>query len=74
MAQTALEDVSFSIKQIVHGPKHRLFGYIGQSRTSGDLRIDPTPAWNRDNIAVLDSALADDEMRQMFIVRVTVTP
>ena len=41
-------------------------------RTSGDLRIDPAPAWNRDNNAFLVPALAADGTRQMFIVRITV--
>ena len=38
-------------------------------RTSGDLRIDPAPTWNRESNAFLVPGLADDGTRQMFIVR-----
>lgn len=39
--------------------------------TSGDLRIDGAPCWNRDSNAVTITALADDpeRTRQMFMIR-----
>ena len=37
-------------------------------RTSGNLRIDPAPKWNRTNDAILAPALAEDGTRQLFRV------
>jgi hypothetical protein len=39
--------------------------------TSGDLRIDPAPTWNREGNRFAFPALAKDGTRQMFEVRVT---
>lgn len=41
--------------------------------TSGDLRIDPSPNWNRQSNQVLVSALADDaeRTRQLYLIRLT---
>jgi hypothetical protein len=38
--------------------------------TSGDLRIDPAPSWNRESNQILVSALAADEQktRQLFLI------
>jgi hypothetical protein len=36
----------------------------------GDIRIDPAPRWNRTNDAVLVPGIADDNTRQMFVIRV----
>jgi hypothetical protein len=41
-------------------------------RTSGDLRIDPAPTWNRTNDAFIAPGLAQDGTRQMFLVRLRV--
>jgi hypothetical protein len=38
--------------------------------TSGDLRIDPAPCWNRASSAIVFPGLADDrQTRQMFMIR-----
>jgi len=37
---------------------------------NGDIRIDPAPRWNRSNDAILVPGIADDETRQMFVIRV----
>jgi hypothetical protein len=40
--------------------------------TSGDLRIDPSPNWNRESNQILVSALADDaeQSRQLFLITI----
>ncbi|HEY2415974.1 MAG TPA: hypothetical protein VGI40_27280 [Pirellulaceae bacterium] len=40
--------------------------------TQGDLRVDPSPNWNRQNNQILVSALADDaeKTRQLFLITV----
>ncbi len=35
-----------------------------------DVRIDPAPAWNRDNTAILATGIASDQTRQMYIIRI----
>jgi hypothetical protein len=37
---------------------------------SGDLRLDPAPAWNRTGDAIVVPGLADDGTRQMFVIAV----
>ena len=38
--------------------------------TQGDLRVDPSPNWNRQSNQILVSALADDadQSRQLFLI------
>ncbi len=36
----------------------------------GDIRIDPAPRWNRTNDAILVPGIADDQTRQLFVIRV----
>ena len=36
----------------------------------GDIRIDPSPRWNRTNNAILVPGLSQDRTRQMFVIRV----
>ena len=52
--------------EVIHTTGRDQSGY-----TSGDLRIDGSPAWNRDGTAILFPSLADDPQRtrQLFIVR-----
>jgi len=40
--------------------------------TQGDLRVDPSPNWNRDSNQILVSALADDveRTRQLFLITI----
>lgn len=42
-------------------------------RTTGDLRIDPAPRWNRAGSALIVPGLAADGTRQLFRIDVTVT-
>lgn len=37
---------------------------------SGDIRIDPAPRWNRTNDALLVPGIANNNTRQMFLIRV----
>ncbi len=37
---------------------------------SGDIRIDPSPRWNRTNDAILVPGIAKNKTRQMFMVKV----
>lgn len=39
--------------------------------TSGDLRCDPAPCWNRSSDAIVFPAIAADGTRQMFLIRLT---
>ena len=45
-------------------------GFPRHGRTSGDLRIDPSPCWNRDGSAILFPAIANDSARtrQLFAI------
>lgn len=36
----------------------------------GDLRIDPSPRWNRDGTQIIVPGIADDGTRQMFLIEV----
>ncbi len=38
---------------------------------SGDIRIDPAPRWNRTNDAILVPGIAENNTRQMYVIRVT---
>jgi hypothetical protein len=46
-------------------------GFDVRGWTSGDLRIDGAPCWNRESNAIVFTALADDPQRtrQMFLLR-----
>ena len=48
----------------------RTQGYNIKGRTSGDLRLDAAPAWNRTSDAILFPALAGDGTRQSFLMRI----
>jgi hypothetical protein len=37
---------------------------------AGDIRIDPAPRWNRTNDAILVPGMAENQTRQMFVIRV----
>jgi len=39
--------------------------------TSGELRIDPGPLWNRDSTQILVPGVGKDGTRQLFIIRLT---
>lgn len=43
---------------------------IDKGSFSGDIRIDPAPRWNRANDAILIPGIAQNETRQMFIIRI----
>ena len=43
-------------------------GFTIDAWTSGPLRIDPAPAWNRKGDRILLPALADDKTRQIFLI------
>jgi hypothetical protein len=49
-------------------------GFDTDGWTSGPLRIDPAPCWNRDGTQILFPAVADDprKTRQLFRIRVVV--
>ena len=48
----------------------RSTGFDVTGWTSGDLRCDPAPCWNRESNQILVSALADDpdRTRQLFLI------
>jgi len=54
-----------------NGAHVRTPGFDVDHWTSGDLRLDPAPRWNRSGTAVLVPGIADDaeRTRQLFIVR-----
>jgi len=43
-----------------------------QGYTSGDLRSDPAPCWNREGSQVLFPSLSDDGTRQLFVMDVPI--
>jgi len=43
---------------------------LNKGAFSGDIRIDPAPRWNRSNDAILVPGLAENETRQIFLIRV----
>lgn len=45
-------------------------GYSHPGRTSGDLRVDAAPTWNRASDAILFPAVAADDTRQLFLLRI----
>jgi hypothetical protein len=49
----------------------RTEGFDQNGYTSGNLRIDPSPNWNRDNSKLLVVATDAKKTRQMFVVTVT---
>lgn len=66
-AKLVVADFSTEIKQITSGPKHHFFGYI-----TGELRIDPSPCWNRDSTQLLVGAIAKDDQktRQLYVITI----
>lgn len=40
----------------------------------GDIRIDPAPRWNRTNDSILIPGIANNGTRQLFVIRVNVSP
>ncbi len=45
-------------------------GFSRGAYVSGDLRIDPSPRWNRANNAILVPGIAKDNTRQLYIIYV----
>jgi len=43
---------------------------ISKGQYSGNIRIDPAPRWNRTNDAILVPGIAENQTRQMFLIRV----
>jgi hypothetical protein len=43
---------------------------ISKGTLSGDIRIDPSPQWNRTNDAILVTGIDNNNTRQMFLIRV----
>jgi hypothetical protein len=43
---------------------------IFKGQYGGDIRIDPAPRWNRSNDALLVPGIAENQTRQMFLIRV----
>ena len=52
------------------GSWQRTKGFPIKGRTSGDLRLDAAPAWNRNSDMILFPALAPDGTRQSFLLRI----
>jgi hypothetical protein len=50
----------------------RTRGFPHPGWTSGDLRVDAAPRWNRSGDQILVGAIADDQerTRQLFVIRV----
>ena len=46
-------------------------GFAHPGYTSGNLRVDGSPCWNRSSNAFLFPAIADDGTRQLFLARIT---
>jgi hypothetical protein len=58
---------------ILHRPTGtwlRTRGFPNPGWDSGDLRLDPSPAWNRSNDAFLVPAIAADGTRQSFLIKI----
>ena len=49
-------------------------GFSRGGHTSGDVRIDPAPRWNRASNAILIPSWTDEDTRQLFIIRVSESP
>jgi len=47
---------------------------VNKGSFSGDIRIDPAPRWNRAGDQILIPGLASDGTRQLFVLRLRVTP
>ena len=45
-------------------------GFVVKGWTSGDLRCDPAPCWNRNSKEIVFPAIAKDGTRQMFLIRI----
>jgi len=43
---------------------------IYKGNSSGNIRIDPAPRWNRTNDAILVPGIAENGTRQMFLIRI----
>ena len=37
---------------------------------AGDIRIDPAPRWNRTSDAILVPGIADNQTRQLFVIKI----
>ncbi len=59
----------FSVLRLSDGVFARSEG-IKKGKYVGDIRIDPSPRWNRTNDAILVPGIADNETRQMFIIKI----
>jgi hypothetical protein len=57
--------------RLADGAHTRFHGFDVSGWTSGKLRLDPAPCWNRSSNAVLVPGIADDEAksRQLFVLR-----
>ncbi|MEZ5354268.1 MAG: hypothetical protein R2762_16645 [Bryobacteraceae bacterium] len=52
------------------GSFHRTRGFPHPGWTSGDLRLDAAPAWNRDGTRIAFPAIAADGTRQTFVMTI----
>jgi hypothetical protein len=62
---------SYVVVRRSDGSWQRTRGFSIKGWTSGDLRLDPAPAWNRRSDSILFPALASDGTRQSFLMRIT---
>lgn len=53
------------------GAVRNVTGFAQTGYTTGELRVDPSPCWNRESTAILFPSLSNDEAktRQIFVVR-----
>jgi hypothetical protein len=59
----------YAVYRISDGAFNRSAG-INKGSFSGNIRIDPSPRWNRTNDAILVPGISDNSTRQMFLIRV----
>ena len=60
----------YTILRRADGAWTRTAGFDQNGYVSGDLRIDPSPCWNRDNSQLLVVATDTEKTRQMFVITV----
>jgi hypothetical protein len=60
----------YTILRRADGAVARTAGFDQGGYTTGELRIDPSPNWNRDGTQFIVAAADAEKSRQMFIVTV----
>ncbi len=59
----------YTIIHLTDGQWVRTSG-INKGKYQNDLRIDPAPAWNRQNNQILVSGISENGMRQMYVITI----